>query len=105
MLLNSKRRRRAVIPAQANGLGSRPAKYPPRAESPSYPLSMPQSLAFVLVHIILSTKGCTPIPQPPSGFPLKAASNLFPLFDIFLQMFRACFRQRLLTASGVRTDE
>ena len=40
MLLNSKRQRRAVIPAQANGLGSRPQNIA-RAESPSYPLSIP----------------------------------------------------------------
>jgi REP element-mobilizing transposase RayT len=32
-----------------------------RAESPIYPLSMPQSLSFVLVHIVFSTKDRAPI--------------------------------------------
>jgi REP element-mobilizing transposase RayT len=32
-----------------------------RAESPIYPLLMPQSLSFILIHVIFSTKGRVPI--------------------------------------------
>jgi hypothetical protein len=32
-----------------------------RAESPIYPLSMPQSLSYLLVHIVFSTKDRAPV--------------------------------------------
>ena len=48
-----------MIPAQGNALGYRCGRIP-RAESPIYPLTMPQSLSYLLLHVVFSTKDRAP---------------------------------------------